>query len=328
VPADLARVDPTPPRIRRSLVPRRRRTWFALFLVVVLAAGAVGTAAIVTDSFGAGVLFQRLQSKIDRLLAGPPPDRATLPTVEVTDPPDDTEPPDASPSPPASAGPAASGITATPRPKPTPTPIPRVAVDVDIVAKHGPEFAHENRDDWCSPAGVTTALAIMGLGAPTDAREKEIASRIGEWESYADSHNGEWGPAAMALALDAYGAKGYQVVAFQTQASALRTAAKAISQTNSPALLLAWRGAHTWVMTGFRADADPRIFGNAKVTGAYIDDPWFPWNSSIWGQSDPPGTFQDKSEMVRNFLPWKRPEGHYPDRDGKFIVLIPTIKRP
>ena len=298
-----------------------------LFLAIVLTAGAVGTGAIAVNAFGAGALFQRLQSKIERLMAGPPPDRATLPTVEVTDPPDDTEPPADSPAPSSSSGPIASGTTPTPRPKPTPTPIPRVAVDVDIVAHHGPEFAHEIRDDWCSPAGVTTALAIMGLGAPTDAREKEIASRIGEWESYQDSHNGEWGPAAMALALDAYGAKGYQVVAFQTQASALRTAAKAISQTNSPALLLAWRGAHTWVMTGFRADADPRIFANAKVTGTYIDDPWYPWNSSIWGQSDPPGTFQDKSEMVRNFLPWKRPEGHYPDRDGKFIVLIPTIKR-
>jgi hypothetical protein len=29
--------------------------------------------------------------------------------------------------------------------------------------------------------------------------------------------------------------------------------------------------------------------------------------------------------MVRNFLPWKRPEGKYPDRDGRFIVMIPTI---
>jgi hypothetical protein len=29
--------------------------------------------------------------------------------------------------------------------------------------------------------------------------------------------------------------------------------------------------------------------------------------------------------MVRNFLPWKRPEGRYADRDGKFIVVIPTI---
>ncbi|HEY7968810.1 MAG TPA: hypothetical protein VID95_02375 [Candidatus Limnocylindrales bacterium] len=324
MPADLARVEPTPPRIRRRLVPLRRRTWFALFLVVVLGAGAVGSGAIAVNAFGAGVLFQRLQSKIDRLIAGPPPDRATLPTVEVTDPPADTTPPGDSPSPHASR----TTATSQPKPTPTPTPIPRVAVDVDIVAKHGPEFAHELRDDWCSPAGVTTALAILGLGAPTDAREREIASRIGEWDSYRDSHNGQWGPAAMALALDAYGAKGYQVVAFQTRVSALRAAAKAISQTNSPALLLAWRGAHTWVMTGYRADADPRFFKNANVTGAYVDDPWYPWNSSIWGQSDPPGTFQDKSEMVRNFLPWARPEGYYADRDGKFIVLIPTVPRP
>jgi hypothetical protein len=29
--------------------------------------------------------------------------------------------------------------------------------------------------------------------------------------------------------------------------------------------------------------------------------------------------------MVRNFLPWKRPEGRYPDRDGKFLIVVPTI---
>jgi hypothetical protein len=210
-------------------------------------------------------------------------------------------------------------------PAPTATPVPRVPVDVDIVVRHGAEFAHELRDTWCSPAGVTTALAVLGLGAPTDARETEIASRVREWESYSDSHNGDWGPAAMALALKAYGAPGYSVVAYETRADALRGAAKAILETSSPALLLAWRGAHTWVMTGFRADADPRDFDDATVTGAYIDDPWYPWVSSIWGPSDKPGTFQDAAEMKRNFLPWKRPEGHYPGRDGNFIVLIPTV---
>ena len=93
----------------------------------------------------------------------------------------------------------------------------------------------------------------------------------------------------------------------------------------SPVIIVAWRGAHTWVMTGFRATADPLLFKDATVTGTYILDPWYPWWSSIWGQSDPPGTFQDASEMGRNFLPWQRPEGNYPDRDGKFIVVIPTI---
>jgi hypothetical protein len=332
VPPDLVRVEPSPPRLRRRLVPHTRKSWLVVLLVAILTASALGAGSIAVNAFDAGSLFERLQSKIDRLMAGPPPDRATLPTV--VGPPDDT--PEDSPSPSAVATPEATpgpslrpgaSRTPSPTPKPTPTPIPRVAVDVDIVANHGPEFASELRDDWCSPAGVTTALAIMGLGAPTDAREKEIASRVREWDSYQDSHNGEWGPAAMALALDAYGAKGYQVVAYQTQARALRGAAKAIMRTNSPALLLAWRGAHTWVMTGFRADADPRVFSDAKISGTYIDDPWYPLISSIWGASDPPGTFQDKSEMVRNFLPWKRPEGLYPDRDGMFIVVIPTVRR-
>ena len=314
------RVTPTYPRLRVG--PRRSRgRWAALMLAIVVAAGALGAFAVGVNAFGMGHLYDRLVQKVERILIGPPPNRATLPTITDEEPSDAPSPSlTASFEPPASGEPPASAA-------PTPTPVPRVAVDVDIVAKHGPEFAHELHVDWCSPAGVTTTLAILGLGPPTDARQREIASRVREWESYADSHNGEWGPAAMALALADYGADGYQVVAYSNRARALRGAAKAIVATNSPAILLAWRGAHTWVMTGFRADADPRIFADAKVTGAYIDDPWYPDISSIWGPSDPPGTFQNQKEMERNFLPWKRPEGLYADRDGKFIVLIPTIPR-
>ena len=47
--------------------------------------------------------------------------------------------------------------------------------------------------------------------------------------------------------------------------------------------------------------------------------------SRIWGRSDPPGTFQNNAEMIRNFLPWKRPEGTYPDRDGLFLAVVPTV---
>jgi hypothetical protein len=78
-------------------------------------------------------------------------------------------------------------------------------------------------------------------------------------------------------------------------------------------------------MTGFRADADPTLFDDAQVSGAYILDPWYPRVSSIWGKSDGPGVFQDEDEMIRNFLPWQRPEGRYPDRDGLFIIVAPTI---
>ena len=319
----LARRRAAPAGRLRRVLPRRRRDWLAAGIALVLAAATIGSAAVAVNAFGAGRLFERFIAKVDRTLH-PPPDRATLPTITVT-------PQPATPSPAVTPLPSLASYPANrprPTPAPTPTPVPRVAVDVDIVAHHGPEFAHELKDTWCSPAGVTTALAILGLGAPTDARETEIAGRIHEWDSYADSHNGDWGPAAMALALRAYGAPGYAVVAYETRQDALRGAAKAILETNSPAILLAWRGAHTWVMTGFRADADPRQFGDATISGAYIDDPWYPWVSSIWGPSDKPGTFQNNAEMIRNFLPWKRPEGHYKDRDGKFIVLIPTQSRP
>jgi len=34
---------------------------------------------------------------------------------------------------------------------------------------------------------------------------------------------------------------------------------------------------------------------------------------------------ENEDEMRRNFLPWKRPEGRYPDRDGRWLIVAPTI---
>lgn len=171
-------------------------------------------------------------------------------------------------------------------------------------------------------------LAVLGLGDTSDGLQRELQSRVKEWESYDDSRNGLWGPHAIVLALEAYGAPGYEVRGYDSRMAAERDAAKAIQATDAPVILLAWRGAHTWIMTGFRADSDPSVFPFSKISGAYILDPWYPWNSSIWGQSDPPGTFQDDKEMARNFLRWKRPEGRYPDRDGLYIAVVPTLKAP
>ncbi len=317
------RVSAAYPSLRVERRRGRLGTVLIVILILGLAGGGVGAAAVATDALGAGHLYERFVAKVDRILAGPPPaDRVTEPTVVVTPEPDAPSP---SPSPTSTVA-GASGQP-QPTPRPTPTPIPRVAVDVDLVQNHDAVFASELRNTWCAPAGVSIVLAIMGRGAPSNARETEIAGRIHEWETYSDSHNLDWGPSAMVKALTAYGVPGYQVRAYQTRADALRGAAKAISTTRSPAILVVWYGAHTWVMSGYRANADPAVFANAKVSGTYILDPWYPRVSSIWGPSDPPGTFQNASEMVRNFLPWKRPEGLYPARDGNFIVVVPTIPR-
>ena len=295
---------------RRRRPPRRSRFAVigALLAVIVLFA-ALGFGTVATNAFGAGDLYERVVDRIDRVLAGPVPDRSTRPTVDIT-------PPPATPKP--TLPPGAS-------PSPSPTLPPRVPVDVAILDDPEADFAHQVDKDWCAPAGVQMTLAALDKADTSAAFQRELASRVREWESFADSHNGAWGPAAMALALEEYGAPGYEIRAYKSRDDAVRDAAIAITKTQAPAILLAWRGAHTWVMTGYRADADPLIFPDAKMTGAYILDPWYPWNSSIWGQSDPPGAFQDWPEMERNFLPWKRPEGKYADRDGKYIILVPTV---
>ncbi|HXG39961.1 MAG TPA: hypothetical protein VNJ28_03370, partial [Candidatus Limnocylindrales bacterium] len=211
-----------------------------------------------------------------------------------------------------------------PSPSPSPSPVRR-PVDVSVVADPAAIFNSQVDKESCAPAGVQIVLAALGLADTSDRFQRELDGRIREWESWRDSHDGGWGPAAMALALEAYGAPGYEVRAYRTRADALYDAAVALETTGSPVVLLAWRGAHTWVMTGYGADADPLVFPDAEVTGAYIVDPWYPRISSIWGPSDPPGTFQDAAEMVRNYLPWKRPEGRYPERDGRFIAVVPTV---
>jgi hypothetical protein len=312
--------------------PMPRRRTVALTLVgVIVAGGLLATAAVATNTFGAAHLYDRAWAKIDRFFAGPVPDRPTVATVRVTSAPATPEPtPTPAPTPAGTddVGPPGSAVpTASPTPRPTPTPR-RVPVDVDIVNHPAAIFAHEQKVTWCAPAGVQIVLAYLGKGDTSDGFQAKIDSRIGEWESWSDSHNGDWGPGAMALALEAYGAPGYEVRAYDTRLGALRDAAVAIEKTNSPVILLAWNGAHTWVMSGFRADGDPAIFPNAKISGAYILDPWFPDFSSIWGQSDPPGTFQDESEMIRNYRRWDRPEGNYKDRDGLFIAVVPTVVIP
>lgn len=308
------------PRLRTGRGRSRTRKAIIAILVVGLVGGVMGISAISTNTLGAGHLYERVIAKIDQFLAGPPPpDRETEPTVVVT-----AKPATPPPSPTPTLPPAESGQP-PPTAVPTPTPIPRIAVDVDIIQDHDAVFAHEIHVDWCAPAGVSMVLAIWNKGAPTDSRQREIASRVHEWETWQDSHNLQWGPSAMVKALAAYGVPGYKVVAYQSRQDAMRGAARAISALHAPVILLAWRGAHTWIMTGYRADADPTVFDDARINGAYVQDPWYPDFSSIWGQSDPPGTFQDASEMGRNFLEWKRPEGPYPARDGNFIVVEPTI---
>ena len=303
--------------VRRRPV-RRRYLVAALLLASAMLAGL----AVWSNVLGVGDKVASVARRIE-LIVDPPPDRPIEATVRVT--PRPSPPPTPAPPPaPTPAGSLAPGATPAPTPTPEPTPV-RTKVDVTLLRHPERWFISEEDNEWCAVAGTQIVLAIHGKAELTVAFQKTLASRIGEWESRRDSHNGGWGPSAMVAALEAYGVPGYQVRAYENRQDAMRDAALAISELHAPVILLTWRGAHTWVMTGYRADADPTVFPDARISGTYILDPWYPRVSSLWGRSDPPGTFQDLAEMRRNYLVWRRPEGSYADRDGLFIAVLPTI---
>jgi hypothetical protein len=288
---------------------RSRYLLLPLLLIGAILWAALGTVVVTTNTLGAGERFDHLVDRV-RLALDPPPDRETLPTIEVAEAAVEPErPSDAEQDVEASA---------TPRPR-------RKPVDVTLRANPRRVFASQHTNDWCAVAGTQIVLAMHGVVENSVAAQRRLAGRIDEWEAWRDSHNGGWGPAAIAQALAAHGVKGYEIRSYRRRDTALRDTAIALTKTRAPVVLIAWRGAHTWVMTGYRADADPTIFKDARIRGTYIYDPWYPRVSTIWGPSDKPGTFQDMAEMERNYLRWDRPEGKYPDRDGKYIAVVPTI---
>jgi hypothetical protein len=326
---------------------RSRWPWIAAALVVAIIVGSVGTYANVG---GVRTRLENLVHRID-LAFNPPVDRATVPTIEVTPPPDEisdddivavlpdpseevelavaTEAPTPTPVRPTHRPTVAATKGADPTADPTPSPTPRpqrTPVRFRLkVADPDTKFISQSDNTMCAAAGVQMVLGMHDQVAMTKAVQSRIDGRLEDWETRQDAKAGGWGPSAMAEALAAYGVAGYKVLAFENRNQSLQEAAKAMVRTGAPAILIAWRGAHTWVMTGFRADADPTVFRNARITGINVFDPWYPTVSTIWGPSDPPGTLQDLSEIKRNFLQWERPEGSYPQRDGKYIIVVPTI---
>jgi hypothetical protein len=102
--------------------------------------------------------------------------------------------------------------------------------------------------------------------------------------------------------LNREGAGPYYVVGEKTLQAALKRAAKAIALTGRPVGLLMWRGRHAWVMSGFKATADPLKTNAFRVTAAIVEDPLYPHGSSVWGPSPAPGAALTPSELGKQFV--------------------------
>jgi hypothetical protein len=186
------------------------------------------------------------------------------------------------------------------------------------------DFVSEMDKVSCVPAAMQTMINIMSPGADTSvAMQKKLYSLARKLSPKTLKGPGAE-PEGWAAGLTQLGYGPYLVDVQPSRTAAIKAAARALRLTGRPVGLLAWRGAHSWVMSGFKATADPALTDNFKVTAVNIEDVWYPRVSSIWGASRPPDTLVAVSLLPEDLFPWHRPTGPYPGKDGKYVLVLPA----
>jgi putative peptidoglycan lipid II flippase len=221
-----------------------------------------------------------------------------------------------------SAAPGAGGSASSPGDSlgPVPSPTPSGPFSMDLFQKG--DFVREFKDIWCLPAAVQTAMNIMDDGADTS---RETQARLFDLTRSLDpAPDGAAEPEGWAHALTELGYGNFEVSIQPSIKAAIHTAAKQIRLTGRPAGLMVWRGAHSWVMSGFTASADPALTDDFTVSSVRIEDVWYPRLSSIWGYSRAPDASYKVGDLSEDFLPWKRPLGTYPKKTDNYVIVVPV----
>jgi hypothetical protein len=273
------------------------RSWafaYAALCLIVTAAGWTTVMLMASD-------VDATAPSASAIAAGPTRTTEATPTVEIT--------------------PGTTPLNVGDAPAAAPT---KAAFNIDLYRPG--TFVSQITREFCMAGAVQNMVNIIGPASDLSSdRQQQIGDLLVSLTSAQDSYNGGFGPIGWSLIMSKLGAGQYQLVIDATFDKAMKDAAVALAKTMRPVGLLTWWGAHSWVMTGFKSDSDPLLTPDTfKLKGAYIVDPFYPRVSSIWGQTLGPDSFRDMTAMANNFIPWKRPEGRYPDRDGKWLLVIPV----
>jgi hypothetical protein len=304
--------------------PRRRRRYVARTAIGLLVLAISGGALLALGAFGSP------EAAVGELASAPsggavgPPSQASA-SIEPTAPSTAGGSPSPEPSlPGASGGTPPSPVPSSAAPS-SPTPEPAASAGpfaMDLYQEGA--FVSELTKMNCVPAAMQTMINMM-----TGATDRSLATQNHLYAlARRLSPKTLTGPGAepegWAAGLVQLGYGSYAVTVEPTMVTAIHAAATAIRMTGRPAGLLVWYGAHAWVMSGFRATADPALTDRFTVTDVYIEDVWYPRVSSIWGRSRSPDAVVPIKRLPRDFLPWRMPGGPYPDKLRKFVVVLPA----
>lgn len=189
------------------------------------------------------------------------------------------------------------------------------------------DFVTELTKVQCVPAAMQTMINMMSGTTDRSKATQERLYALARKLSPKTLKGPGAEPEGWASALGKLGYGSFAVTVEPTMKAAIQAAAKAIRMTGRPAGLLVWYGAHSWVMSGFRATADPAWTDRFTVTAVYIEDVWYPKISTIWGASRSPDALVPVTKLPRDFLPWRMPGGPYPDKVWKYVTVLPIVPR-
>jgi hypothetical protein len=187
------------------------------------------------------------------------------------------------------------------------------------------DFATQVLKHYCVPGAMQTMMNVMDRGATRASRAiQDRLYRLARRLSTDRLRGKGTEPEGWARGLQRLGYGKFEILVEKTRAGAIREAALALRRTGRPVGLLVWRGAHAWVMVGFRSTADPALTSDFTVTHVRIVDVWYPRVSSIWGASVKPSTLIPVAKLKEDYLRWRRPLMRYPDKDGQFVLVAPV----
>jgi hypothetical protein len=303
----------------RSIEPRPRHIAVGLGLTTVVMALAIGGAALDRQD----VSLHQPPASSDS-----PSVRSAPQAVALSGAPRSVHAPSA-PGPTGTPDPAGmSGPTAGPdiagRDKPSLDPPPQPGpFAIDLFDKD--DFVSQARVDWCVPASILTMMHMIDPARGRKTPTQDELDRLARSLSSPRLRGAGSEPEGWAKSLNRLGYGPYEVRAERTRAAAIAAAARAIRLTRRPVGLLIWRGAHAWVMSGFRATGDPAYTNDFAVTDIDVQDPWYPRVSSIWGPSRPPDATVRVGLVAEEYLAWRRPAVRYPEMDGQFVLVVPVV---
>ena len=173
---------------------------------------------------------------------------------------------------------------------------------------------------------ASRSCATSSIGRPTTARPASVATSTGCADTTATTSRcpRAWtrpaGPRVCAISSTT--ATGSSSAGPSN--SALRSAVKRLRLTNLPVALTVSHGNHGWILTGFRATADPAATTAFRVTSVRVTGPLYGLQSKN-GYDMAPNTKLTTAQLKRFFTPWK----YAPKAmvwDGRYVSIQPVPK--